>query len=82
MKLTVKQLNLRKKATDSLLFDDLYEFILSIWPDAINTSNRESANYATMIGLVAELVKMEDHQQFLENCEIGNLLVHLDYAFK
>lgn len=53
-----------------------------MWPDEIDTSRRDSANYESMKGRIIEVSKLDDHQDFLEDYEIGNLLVHLDYALK
>lgn len=82
MQLTREQLNLCNKAIYSLLYDDLYNFVLSLWPYEIDTSKRDWTCYEDMKGKIVELSMLDDHQPFLEDCEIGNLLVHLDYALK
>jgi len=82
MRLSKNQKALYEKASNSFLYDDLYNFILSLWPDEIDTSRRNYVRYEDMAGLIVELEKLEDHQMFLEDCKIGNLFVLLDYALK
>lgn len=80
MELSKDQENLYKKAFNSLLYDDIYDFVLSLWPDEIDTSKKIYINYDYMKGTIEGLQKYE--HDYLEDYEIGNLLIHLDYALK
>lgn len=81
MELTEMQLALYEKAKGTLLFDDLYELVLTLWPEQIDTSKRDYVNYEKMTGLIQGLSKFDDsHQTFWATLDIGNLLVHLDHC--
>ncbi len=68
------------KAYNSLLYDDLYDFIISLWPDEIDTSKKAYVDHKNMKGTIEGLQRYE--HDFIEEYEIGNLLIHLDYALK
>ena len=81
MQLNEKQLALYEKAHDTLLFDDLYEFILALWPDKLNASNRDHVNYHKMTGIIHGLSEHEEyHVNILSSFDIGYLLIHLNYC--
>lgn len=82
MKLTKEQIALYDEACKTLLYDDLYAFVLSFWPDQVDTSKRGFIRYEEMKGRIDGLEEFDYHQELFEEFEIGNLLVHLDYSLK
>jgi hypothetical protein len=81
MELTERQHNLYNTARSTLLFDDLYEFILSLWPDEIDTTRRVVPSYECKRMTIVGLGEITDsHRAYLESLDYGNILVHLDYA--
>ncbi|WP_243367165.1 hypothetical protein [Fundidesulfovibrio soli] len=69
------------KASESLLFDDLYDFVLMRWPERIDTSHREYVDFDKMHGTIRGLYDIEESgSELFWPFEISNLLVHLSYA--
>jgi hypothetical protein len=77
---TPKQRALYNRASETLAFDDIYEFLLQLWPREVDCSNRDNLNYSRMTGRIKSLEKFDEHQEQLEALQHGNLFVHLDYA--
>lgn len=84
MRLTKEQEALCEKAKKTLLFDDLYEFVLSFWPVQIDTSRRDTINCETRAIMIYALEdEVDKRKEFFEkNFEIGNLLFHLNHDIK
>lgn len=81
MKLTFDKSEMLKKASDSLLFDDLLSLVLLMWPEKIDTSVRKYVDYEKMQGVIEGLSELEErNEEFFEGLEIENLLTHLNHA--
>ncbi len=82
MKFTKEQAILYEKASKTLAFDDLYDLVVSCWPEQIDTSKRINADYERMGAIIDSLNAFmhDDLCDFFEEHEIGNLLLHLDWA--
>ena len=81
MKLSKKQKILYARAHKTLLFADLYKFVLTLWPESIDTSHRKHVRYQESKGIIIGLDKF-DHDNLFEKFDIGNLLECLDYSIK
>ena len=81
IELTEADMPLYEKARQSLLFDDLLDFVISKWPLHIDTSSREYVDYVKRQGSIEGLYDIgDDLERFFEKLEADNLFVHLNWS--